>query len=150
MAQTIFTDKQYIEFDKYQRFVMKNWKKFDMDEQEKHRENWKRGREKMEQLAQSYGIELKTPYPKFARMQELAEIQWISSKVGDEKLVWGLWDGEDHVKVKKDGKSKHVFSKTYLDFMTDGIKNAEVANQKIAELIVLFDGAELKRGVNPR
>ena len=143
MAQSIFQDKRYLEFDKYTKTLMRNWKKYNMDEQDRHTNNWLKGRQKMEQLAQAYGMELKTPYPKFARKQDLDNIVWVKSKIGDQDLEWGIWEGEDHVLVGK----KHVFNQNFLDYMTFGIKDPEKANKKLAELIVLFNGAEMKRGM---
>ena len=65
----------------------------------------------------------------------------MKSKIGDEYLKWGIWEGEDHVKVN----GNHVFNQSYLDYMTDGAKNSQEAGEKLAGLITIFDGVEMKR-----
>ena len=144
MPQSIYQDDQYKIFNKYTKKLMREIDTYSLEKREQSISNWLKGRNQMEQLALKYKMELNTPYPLFARRDEINNIKWIKATVGGEEIIFGIWKGEDHIKLPYEGENRHVFNDGYLDFLTHGSKNKTKAKNIMAKTIASFDGKEIK------
>jgi len=144
MGQSIYADKEYKIFDKYTKKLVLEIETYSLEKREQSIVNWLKGRSQMEQLALKYKMELTAPYPLFARRDEINKIKWIKSEINGEELIWGIWAGEDHVKLPYEGENRHVFNEGYLDFLSCGYKDKEKAKTNFAKLIASFNGKEIR------
>ena len=135
MAQSFWSDPEYQKFKRYTAKLQKEYEKGGDSEFPEKIKNWKRGLEKMKQLATGYGMKYDKPLPLFASGDLIEKITWVKSKFKGKELIYGLWDGEDHVKI--DGK--HVMNKHMLSFFVEEITNKEEAKAKLYEIMVIFD-----------
>ena len=144
MGQSIYSDEKYRVFDKYTKKLIKEIDTYSLDKREQNIANWLKGRSQMEQLALKYSMKLTAPYPLFARRDEVNNIKWIKTTINGEDLIFGIWAGEDHIKLPYKGENRHIFNEGYLDFLTSGSKNNEKAKTTMAGLIASFNGKEIK------
>ena len=144
MAQSIFQDEKYLIFDKYTKRLVKEIDTYGLEKREKNIQNWLKGRLQMEQLALKYKMELKTPFPIFARRDDIDNIKWIKSTIDGKEVIWGIWAGEEHIKLPYEGENRHVFNEGYLDFLTEGFTDKPEAKDMMAKLFVTFDAKETR------
>ena len=135
-AQSFWSDPAFQAFKAYTDKLQKMYDDGKHTEVAEKVKNWKKGLEKMKQLAMGYGMKYDKPLPMFASGDLIEKITWVKSKFKGKELVYGIWDGADHVKV--DGK--HVMNQHMLDFFVEGITDKEKAKAKLFELMVVFDG----------
>jgi len=107
--QSFWGNAEYLRFKKYTDRLEMTHKEMDGAELKREVANWKKGVDKMVQLAIGYDIEYKAPNPSFLTCSEKDSIHWVTFKKLDGFTV-GLWDGPNRT---IDGKP--VFNPSYLD-----------------------------------
>ena len=144
MARSFGTHPEVVKFNNYTAKVEREWSALTPELQEKKRENWKAGLSKMRGIAMSFGISF-NPRPKFMYTDKSVNITWVRSDFkGIGQVIYGLWDGKDHIQMTYEGKKRHVFNTTSLDFLVGESKDKVKAKQVLLELMIRFEGAEEK------
>ena len=144
MSRSFGSNEHVIKFKKYTRQIENTYETMTPGELKKEIKNWKNGLAKMQGIAVGYGMYYR-PEPVFLAADSSGSVTWVKSKfpgIGD--IIYGLWDGRDHVKVTYEGRKRHVFNKDYLGKLVEGFTDKKKAQKMMLDLIVRFDGQEMK------
>ena len=136
MSQSFWSDPGYTQFKKYTDRLERTHKGMSDENLKREVKNWRKGVEKMKQLAIGYDLEYEAPVPSFLSYSEKDAIHWVTfKKLGG--FTVGLWDGPNRT---IDGKP--VFDPAYLDMEMAGVKN--LREQHFTDAIVSFLGVMKK------
>ena len=92
MSQSFWSNEKYLGFVRYTEKLEKEHMKMSESDLKAAVRNWKKGVEKMTQLAIGYDVNFEPPEPSFLTYSEKDAVKWVVlHKLDDFKI--GLWDG---------------------------------------------------------